>query len=277
MIPKVKDVNYYMKDLKAHNQKILSRIVDTSEPKMPTHVNIIGKRYGRLVVIERIGKDKYRNQFYKCKCDCGNEIYVSYPSLCGGTKSCGCLHKEVMQNMLITHGYTNTRLYHEWNSMRQRCNNPKVKSYAGYGARGIKVCEEWNDPVVFIEWALANGYDDTLTIDRIDVDGDYCPENCRWADKKLQANNTKQNTYIRLYKWVFTLAIWGEITGIDPDVLSNRHRRGWTPSQLLCTLPGEDKYNCRCEIYVPPEYEIYNKYDEWVRKGLIDPNDDKIQ
>ena len=157
---------------------------------------IIGKKYGRLTVVS-IGELKYHDRILNCVCECGNAKQVTKSNLTSGrTRSCGCLKNETLQNFdrqsHPKHGKTRTRLYRIWTHMRRRCTDPSDKAFRYYGARGIKVCREWDDFVAFQDWALANGYNNTLTIDRKDNDGDYTPHNCRWVTMKEQAINKRR-------------------------------------------------------------------------------------
>lgn len=153
--------------------------------------NLVGKRFGKLTVIERAGESKSGNVKWLCECDCGNKTIVVGSFLKNGnTRSCGCGK--------IKHREKDKRLYSVWANMKNRCYNPHDIAYHIYGGRGIRVCDEWRtDFDAFKSWAIENGYDkDALygkcTIDRIDVDGDYCPSNCRWVDMKTQAQNKRR-------------------------------------------------------------------------------------
>jgi hypothetical protein len=155
-----------------------------------------GKQFGKLTVIKRSGSDATgKNTIWECKCECGNTTFVPTCHLTSKhTQSCGCLKKETVNDGQFKkiHGQSHTRLYNIWGGMKDRCSNPKNKRYNIYGGKGVYVCEEWKISFkAFYEWAIANGYRDNLTIDRINSDGNYEPSNCRWATYSEQNKNRK--------------------------------------------------------------------------------------
>ncbi len=155
---------------------------------------MIGKKFGRLTVTERDTTIPNTNVvYYKCTWDCGNVTSVRSSNLSSGnTKSCGCYNHEMLVKNHTKHGLRNTRLYRIWKRMRSRCNNPNNDRYEYYGARGISICSEWDEFINFYNWSMKHGYNDELTIDRIDVNGNYEPSNCRWADWSTQQKNKRK-------------------------------------------------------------------------------------
>lgn len=188
--------------------------------KIPNHYDdLTGKRFGRLEVLERIGT-KNNSPYWKCKCDCGNYTNASSANLkSGNVISCGCHRIESAQ----THGLSKTRIYRIYAGMKSRCYNENDTAYKNYGARGITICNEWIDDFVsFYNWAVKNGYSDELSIDRINVNGNYEPNNCRWITQKMQARNKRNNLMIEYRGKTKALVEWSEELGISYDILNDR-------------------------------------------------------
>lgn len=199
-------------------------------------LNITGKRFGKLVAIKTIGKNKNGGYLWQCKCDCGNEITASVGNLNNGhTKSCGCLRADRCKMNFTKHGLESTRLYDIWRDMRLRCYDKRNISYNRYGGRGITICDEWkNDVKSFYDWAMANGYKDSLTIDRIDNDGNYCPENCRWVTVKEQASNRRSNILVTHNGKTQTMKEWAHEVGIHyKAVWARMQKLGWSSERAL--------------------------------------------
>lgn len=191
-------------------------------------INRIGQKFGKLLVIDECKeRDKYGQVKYKCICDCGNTTYVKSCHLVSGhTKSCCCLSGK-------NHNKSHTRLYNILDSMKQRCYNSNNNNYINYGGRGITICDEWlNDFMAFYNWAYENGYDDTLTIDRIDNNKSYSPTNCRWVDRKVQANNTRHNVLLTYDGKTQNMKQWSKELDISYSTLCNRYYKG-LPTNLI--------------------------------------------
>ena len=159
---------------------------------MPPALNLIGNKYGRWTVIDRAENINGRTAWI-CKCECGTEKVIKIHDLRNKrTNSCGCLRKENTKSMFSKHGLSNHRLFKIWTSMKTRCYNKNATNYERYGARGISICDEWNnDFMKFYNWSINNGYSDNLTIDRVNNNGNYEPSNCRWATVKEQNSNKR--------------------------------------------------------------------------------------
>lgn len=186
--------------------------------------NLTGKKFGRLTAVKKIGIDKRGQAIWLCKCECGNTIETITNRLTmGKTKSCGCLALENKRNLHITHGKSHTRLNSIYRKMKQRCYNPHNPAFKYYGGKGILICEEWlKDFDNFYYWAIQNGYNDSLSIDRIDVNGNYEPQNCRWADDKTQARNTTHCRYVRYKGETKTLSEWCEVLCLNYATINQR-------------------------------------------------------
>lgn len=198
--------------------------------------DLTGKRYGSLTVIKLAYKTKDNRNCWLCKCDCGNETIVRSDNLINGhTESCGCLRERTSRKLLTTHGLSETRIYKIYKGMKARTTNENATEYKNYGGRGIKVCDEWiNDFKAFYDWSINNGYKDGLTIDRIDVNGNYEPSNCRWATIKEQANNRTNNHFITYNGETHTMKQWSEKLNIDYKRLWSRiNRYHWSIERAL--------------------------------------------
>lgn len=190
---------------------------------MGFYKDITGQTFGRLTVIAYDHNEKHQS-YWKCRCECGKEKVVDGFSLRSGhTKSCGCYQKEVRTQKAIKHNYTGTRLYRVYANMMTRATNPNYIETDRYMKRGIDVCDEWkNTPEAFIKWALANGYEDALTLDRIDNDKGYSPDNCRWVTYKVQMRNKSNNRLITYQGKTQPLVTWCEELNLNYYKIANR-------------------------------------------------------
>lgn len=203
---------------------------------MPNFIDLTGQRFGRLTVVKRapdhFTKSGSRITMWHCACDCGEEKNVTANALRKGvTISCGCYAREINsirtsernRKMATKNGLSKEKLFHVWNAIRHRCYFETDDFYHIYGGRGIRMCDEWKeDYSAFKEWALKNGWKDGLSIDRIDNNGPYCPENCRWATAKEQANNRRSNRLFSAFGVTLNIQQWSERLGIPYNKLRYR-------------------------------------------------------
>lgn len=222
----------------------------------------IGDKFGRLTVIDKT--DDYikptgeHRHCWVCKCNCGNIITIRGDDLISHhTISCGCLRKEKSTIRLTTHGLSKTKLYKIYTDIKYRCYNSNSTGYEDYGGRGIKVCNEWlnkdNGFINFYNWAINNGYRDDLTIDRINVNGNYEPSNCRWIPKEYQAENKRNSRYVYFNGEKFTIPQFANILGITFELLIYRLKKNnYNLSSLFTYITDQygntksyilDKYN----------------------------------
>ena len=209
---------------------------------MRKFIDLSGQRFGKLLVIERGPSLEGNNSArWCCICDCGKTtIVMGFNLKNGNTQSCGCIHKEICRlNHHRTHDLSRSHLYNIMHGMKTRCYNPNCKHYSKYGGRGIYICDEWKeDFLTFYNWAHQNGYKKELSLDRIDNNGPYSPENCRWATSKEQQNNTRANKLVTFNNKTMTIPQWGDTLGIELEVLRKRIERNWTFEEIVTTPVG---------------------------------------
>lgn len=191
----------------------------------------IGDQYGRWTVIGHAEQMADGRKRFLCRCQCGNVRAVRSDMLCGGESlSCGCLRLD----KISTHKKTSTRLYNIWHKMKERCYNPNHAHYINYGGRGIAVCDEWkNNFQAFYDWATQNGYQEHLTLDRIDNSKGYSPSNCRWASAVEQQNNTRRNRLLTMNGEVKSVAAWSRERHIPYSTIYSRLTSGWSIEDAL--------------------------------------------
>lgn len=215
--------------------------------------NLVGKRFGRLIVLEYAGEKKW-----KCQCDCGGTTIVSGTALnSGSTKSCGCLRIETAKRAkYVKHGKSNSPTFIRWGSMKSRCYYPKNVGYPNYGGRGIKVCDRWLGEHGFENFLADMGEvpGREYSLDRIDVNGDYTPENCRWATWKEQSNNKRNSRLITHNGRSLTIPQWCDELGFNVNVAYNRYWHGYKTYEELFTVNKQKK-----------RVNLYNENGELVR------------
>lgn len=201
-----------------------------------------GKKFGRLLVIKWSGRDKWNVNMWMCSCDCGNEKVISQGKLkSGNTKSCGCLQLESRTK----HGFSTRKkthpLYHVLDAMKQRCYNQNCKAYKNYGGRGIEICKEWlNSYQKFIDWGLKSGWKEKLMIERIDVNGNYEPQNCCFISHKNQQRNRRDTNFLTYNGQTKSIPEWAEIYNLKYSTLVARLNYGWGIDEAL-TKPVSQK------------------------------------
>lgn len=203
-----------------------------------------GQRFGRWIVLDYPpepldDKNVSRRLAYHCQCDCGTvKLNVAANLIYGDTKSCGCYRAEMAKKQFLKHGEKRTRLYNRWSAMIDRCENPNNKRFDHYGGRGISICKEWRRNFLdFKNWALTNGYGDKLSLERINVNGDYTPENCTWIPFEDQARNKKNARTLTAFEETKSIQDWSR----DPRCIVNRItlysriKLGWDVERALST------------------------------------------
>lgn len=201
----------------------------------------IGDRYGRLTITDKPTIGKWSKLHVRCICDCGNSTHVSFGSLTSGnTISCGCFRRETTRKRSVIHGESNTHLFWIWCGIKNRCYNSNEPSFKNYGSRGISVCNEWRDNfTAFRDWAITNGYDDSLEIDRINNDGNYEPSNCHWVTHKENSRNTRRNHPLTAFGDTKSIAEWVDDNRcvVKYDVLQWRITCGHWNAEIAITTP----------------------------------------
>ena len=272
-----------------HNQNAIDNIITPNDnyPARSDFNDLSNQQFGRLKVINWIGRDRTRrHHYYMCECECGNHKICAGNLLVNGTiRSCGCMIMEAN----IIHGYTKSRLHNKWLSMHQRCYDPHADSYYLYGGKGIKICDEWRKGcgingihpfIAFRNWAYDNGYSDVfeenieldVSIDRIDNNKDYSPDNCRIANAFIQANNRSFNHLLTIGEFTFPISIWSRILDLNHDLIYKRCTRGWTdmealftpsystnPNPVVTAFQVPDKYLCLNRIQIKTREEFENE------------------
>lgn len=210
------------------------------EGSIMAYIDITNQTFNRLTARERVYCNKQKKMAWRCDCECGGEIIATYNQLNrGNTKSCGCLNREQTVARNTSHNESKTRLYKIWVGMRQRCNNPNKVCYVNYGGRGITICDEWNDFLTFKAWAVDNRYDDSMSIERIDVNGNYEPANCTWVPCSDQAKNRRNCNILTHNGKTQTVSEWARELNIHRTTINGRLKSGWSVEDAL--TPDKNK------------------------------------
>ena len=195
-------------------------------------LDLTGQKFGRLTAISPAA-NRGKHTYWNCLCSCGAHVTVDTQSLRSGhTKSCGCLNRDIVRKRKTTHDLSNTRLFRIWASIIRRCTCKTDQAYKYYGGRGVCICNKWlPDFKAFYDWSISNGYKDNLTIDRINVNGHYCPENCRWISQTLQSKNRRCVSFFEGQ----TIPDYCKAHKISKWMVYARLKRGWPLEQALKT------------------------------------------
>lgn len=192
-------------------------------------VDLTGTVFGKLTVVRFHSKNKHNQPMWECHCECGAKKVIRGMGKIYA-RSCGCLQREtaslVGRKTLLKHGDASSKLYRVWAAMKSRCQNPKSSAFMNYGGRGIKVCADWEDYEFFKSWAIQTGYNGRLTLERIDVNGHYNPENCKWISMAEQQSNRRNNVHVEVNGERITIAELSRRTGILDKTLYSRYKRG---------------------------------------------------
>lgn len=242
--------------------------------------DIINEKFGRLTVIKRVEDDKHQNARWLCKCDCGNFTEALGISLRNGrTKSCGCLLKEVKRRRKKDKRYIDCPLYWRFSRIKDRCYNINNPRYKDYGGRGIKICDEWLDKekgfINFYNWAISNGYKEGLTIDRINVNGDYEPNNCRWATMIQQNNNKRNNIIVKYNNENMTLKQWSDLLNLNYKMVYFNYKRGIKLEKIPQTIK-DNQINKAIIMYDKKTNEIIKRF-KCVNEAMYELNLSKSQ
>lgn len=204
-------------------------------------IDLTGKRFGKLLVLSFAGKNPRRQSLWTVRCDCGNDRTVlGYNLRSEHTRSCGCLRGGV-----VTHGMSKSPEYRIWRAMLNRCSNPKDKLFHRYGGRGITVCDRWHTFANFIS-DMGIRPSSVHTIERLDNNGNYNPENCKWATRTTQCQNTSRNRLITFRNKTLCLSEWAKRTGIKQSTIAFRLKAGWPINRALTEVPiiGKNQFGC---------------------------------
>lgn len=202
--------------------------------KQGTYIDLVGQQFGRLTCLKYEGRTKQYDALWLCQCECGNRCVTRAGALRGGhTLSCGCFRQERTRQSHLSHGRSHSKLYKVWTKMKERCANPHDVSYPYYGPHGIIVCREWLTFEPFQAWAIAAGYQEGLTIERVNNDGNYEPGNCIWTTQAVQNRNKRNNIIVTFQGETRKLLDWADTIGVSRDILDNRLRKGWTAERAL--------------------------------------------